>query len=436
MNKHKTGDARAASYQAKKRKKTRLPPAAAACLLLSLFFAISCAGHESEIAVIKTNSSEFAAYAELFNMEQDEWKVAVVFSENPAEELLASAADADIVAGPWIKGEKTRSRLIPLTYLFNERKLDGNVFYRSLLELGNARGQQFSLPVSFNLPALVFSRENTSHMSEGSLINFAEMQELSKSFNEMENGAYTRMGFSPRWDAEFLYIAAQMMGASFQESESAFSWDEENLRDAIIFLRDWETGINTSAQAAEDFKFKYLYIPLERAAASGRILLAHVYSNELFTGSQDRLGYLDFRWPAHNGQIPVKDEIVYLGINRGAKNRTAAEAFVSWFFKEETQQKIMEYIRKVGMLDNSFGVAGGFSSLKSVNERVFPLYYPDLLGKIPDEDMLKLPEILPNDWEEAREEILLPFLSEITAAEDTASVPSLLERIERRERSR
>ncbi len=417
---------------------SKAPPTAFSvvfCLLIPLFFAVSCANHGNPIVVIKTNRSEFAAYAELFNKEQDTWKAMVVFSENPAEELLSPGMDADIVAGPWIKGEKTRSKLIPLTYLFNERKLDGSIFYRSLLELGNTRGTQFSLPVSFNLPALIFSQEHRALMREDPLIDFAEIQELSKSFNEMENGAYTRMAFSPRWDAEFLYTTTQMMNADFHESENIFSWNEKNLRDAIIFLRNWESEINTSAAAVEDFKFKYLYIPLERAATGGRILFAQTYTNELFSGTTDNLRQLDFRWPAHNRKIPMKDEIIYLGICRGTKNRAAAEAFVSWFFSVETQQRIMEYSREVGMLDNSFGIANGFSSIKSVNERIFPLYYPDLLGKMPEEDQLKIPEILPNDWEEIRQEILLPFLSEIIAAEDAASVPSLSERIERREKT-
>lgn len=409
---------------------------AAACILFLLFSAASCGKQESKIVVIKTNRSEFAAYVELFNRDQDTWKAAVVFSENPAEELLAGGQDADIVAGPWIKGEKTRSKLVPLTYLFNERKLDGTIFYRSLLELGNIRGTQFSLPVSFNLPAIIFSRENAALMGDEALITFAEIKGLSHSFNETEGGVYTRMAFSPSWESEFLYIAAQMMNADFRESDARFSWNEENLNYAINFLKDWEKDINTSAAAAEDFRFKYLYVPLEVATAGGRILFAQRYTDELFTSGADSLRQLDFRWPAHGGLIPLKDEIVYLGICRGAKNIAGAEVFVSWFFKEETQRRILEYSREIGLMDNSFGVANGFSALKSVNERIFPLYYPELLGKMPDESQMKIPEILPNDWEELRQEILLPFLSEITAAEDASSVLALDERVERWNMSR
>ena len=402
-------------------------------LLTALFS--SCDAPGGRIAVIKTNRPEFAAYAELFNMENDKWKVAVVYSENPAEELLLKRVDADIVAGPWIKGEKTRSRLLPLTYLFNEMRLAGSLFYRSLLELGNIRGTQFSLPVSFNLPALIFFRENRSSLSDDTLITLEEIKELSRAFNEGEGDVYTRMAFSPRWNTEFLYIAAQMMNADFREADTSLSWNEENLAGAIAFLRDWETSINTSAEAAEDFKFKYLYVPFERAAAGGRILFSQVYTDELFSGSQNKMRQIDFRWPCHNGMIPLKDEIVYLGIYREARNKAAAEAFVEWFFKEETQQRLLEYSKDVGLLKNTFGVAGGFSALKGVNEMSFPLYYPELLGKMPKEEELKIPEILPNDWETLRQEIILPYLSEITAAPAGTDVLALNERLERIERA-
>ena len=418
------------------RKKARQPFALIAALMPLLCLFASCEAQGSKVAVIKTNRPEFAAYAELFNMEQERWKAAVVYSENPAEELLHSSTDADIVAGPWIKGETTRSKLLPLTYLFNEQRLDGSLFYRSLLELGNIRGAQFSLPVSFNLPALIFFRENRSLLSDDTLITFEEIQELSRSFNEESGGVYTRMAFSPRWEHEFLYIAAQMMNADFREQDASLSWNEKNLDNAIAFLREWEESINTSSAAAEDFKFKYLYVPLERAAASGRILFAQTYTDSLFSGGEDKLRQIDFRWLARDGMVPLKDEVIYLGIYREARNKAAAEAFVEWFFNEATQQRLLEYSSGVGLLENTFGVAGGFSALKAVNERVFPLYYPELLGKMPEEEKLKIPQILPNDWEALRQEVILPYLAERTATSDDASVRTLEERLERIERAR
>ncbi len=391
---------------------------------------LSCRMGKNPVAIIWTNQSEFAAYAEVFNTEQDEFKIAVEYRENPAEELLSSENLPDIVVGPWIKGEKTRSKLVPLTYLFNERKLDGNVFYRPLLDLGNIRGEQFSLPVSFNIPALIFSREHSLMMPNSFTINFADIQNLSKEFNIYDIGAYTRMAFSPHWEPEFLYLTAQLMNVDFQESTNLFSWNEKNLRDTLIFLSDWETSVNTSVLIAEDFKFKYLYDPPERLVSGGRNLFYHIYTNNLFPGAQDKLQQIDFRWPSHNGLIPLKDEIIYLGICRKSKHKDAANAFVTWFFKEETQMKLLQYSESVGITENSFGISDGFSAIKSVNEKVFPLYYPELLGRTPGENQLKTPHILPNNWEEIKEEIVIPFLAESTSGKPREEVSNLPSRIE------
>ncbi len=403
------------------------------CILLqitAILTLVSCGIGKNEVAIIWTNQSEFAAYAEVFNTEQDEFKIAVEYRKNPAEELLSAEDLPDIVVGPWIKGEKTRSKLVPMTYLFNGRKLDGNIFYRSLLDLGNIRGEQFSLPVSFNMPALIFSREHSLMMPNSFTVSFNDIKNLSKEFNIYENGAYTRMAFSPHWEPDFLYLTAQLMNVSFQESANLFSWNEKNLRDTLIFLSDWERDVNTSVLIAEDFKFKYLYDPPERLVSGGRNLFYHIYSNDLFPGPQDKLKQIDFRWPVHNGQIPLKDEIIYLGICRKANRKDAANAFVTWFFNEETQMKLLQYSASVGLTENSFGISDGFSALKSVNEKIFPLYYPELLGKTPGENQLKTPHILPNNWEELKEEIVIPFLAESTSGIPKEEVESLDSRVQ------
>jgi hypothetical protein len=115
--------------------------------------------------------------------------------------------------------------------------------------------------------------------------------------------------------------------------------------------------------------------------------------------------------------IPVRDDIVYMGICRKAKNLPAAEAFMIWFFKEETQRDLLERSREMGLFDQSFGLSGGFSSLQAVNERAFPLFYPILFGHLPPPDSLSVPRILPNDWDKAKTEVILPFLESAVTAE-------------------
>jgi hypothetical protein len=79
-------------------------------------------------------------------------------------------------------------------------------------------------------------------------------------------------------------------------------------------------------------------------------------------------------------------------------------------------------------MESSFGIAGGFSAIKAVNEKLYPLYYPSLLGKMPQADNLKSPGVLPSGWTEIKESIVLPFLLEATgpnpAPDPTASLES------------
>ena len=57
-----------------------------------------------------------------------------------------------------------------------------------------------------------------------------------------------------------------------------------------------------------------------------------------------------------------------------------------------------------------FGIAGGFSSLKPITEKVFPQYYPLLLSHLPQNSILKTPLILPANWETLKREIIFPYL--------------------------
>ena len=83
-----------------------------------------------------------------------------------------------------------------------------------------------------------------------------------------------------------------------------------------------------------------------------------------------------------------------------------------------------------------FGIAGGFSSLKPITEKVFPQYYPLLLAHLPQNSTLKTPLILPNNWETLKTEIIFPYLLEATIySENKKEEPSLEKRIKEWENS-
>ncbi len=387
----------------------------AACIALCVFFMlISCKSSEDSIAVIWTNSTEFISYAEAFNNAQSEHKIVISYKKNPADALLHEEELPDIVIAPWLKGDKTRGKFANLNSLLSDDKLKPESFYTSLLELGNTDNKQFLLPVCFNLPAIIFSAAEKNLVLNNFTLSLEEMSVLSQKYNKKEGAEYVRMGFSPRWDMNFLYAAMQGFGAGFEETEQSFSWDTGNLEQLIDLTRNWSKTVNTSTESEDTFKFKYLYDPPHKLITNNRCLFWYLPSDKFFSLPAEQLEALDYRWMSCGGKTPLHDTIIYAGLCKKAKNKAAAKAFFLWFFTTATQQALLERGHTQNMITPSFGLAGGFSSIRDVTETVFPVYYKLLLKRLPQMNTFLSPNILPNNWEQIKKEIIFPFMEEET----------------------
>jgi hypothetical protein len=217
------------------------------------------------------------------------------------------------------------------------------------------------------------------------------------------------MGFSPSWDDDFLFVSAALFGASFREA-APLEWDEVALERALAYIEAWIRESNTGIQAEDDFTFKYFYDPPAKLAANGRILFFYMSSSDLFTLPQERRANLDFRWIAGEETIPISEDMAYLGIYRHTRAKKAAEAFMGWFFREDTQRLFLEEAKDKRVNETRFGIANGFSALRTVTEQVFPQFYPSLLGRMPPGSFLSPPNILPRSWTAMKEQVILPYL--------------------------
>jgi len=388
----------------------------------------SCKNAEDSIAVIWTDRIDCIAYCEAFNSVQDRYKIAVSYKENPADALTRTSEVPDIVIGPWLRGDAARVKFIKIDDLLSEKKINPAVFYPSLLKLGNVEGRQYLLPVSFNLPTVIFSASQKNAIKTNFTLSLEEMQELSAAYNKKSGTEYTKMGFSPRWDTNFLYVTAQGLNVSFEETKTLFSWDDRTLQDVISYTRRWSNEVNTDAASEDEFKFKYLYDPPYTLITSGRCLFWYLPSNELFSLNHEKLKLLDYRWMNYNGRTPLQDDLIYAGICKKARNKAAARAFFLWFFNEESQKKMIERSQADNMIVPSFGLAGGFSSLRNVTENIFPVYYPLLLKHLPQTDDFSVPHILPHNWELLKKEIIFPYLKDQTQPSGAAEKPVTLSR--------
>jgi hypothetical protein len=370
----------------------------------------SCGFFEPTTAILWTDRPEFAFYAEFFNSGQTQYKIEVRYFASPAEKLTDTREYPDIVVGSWLKSASTRNLFLPLDRLFKDELIEETAFYPRLLSLGRIEDKQYLLPVSFNIPALVFAPENGVLLSNFFTITPEEIKGISKEYNIIENnGAFSRMGFSPAWNDEFLFVITTLFNTSFREA-SPIAWNPGALELAVDYINHWIADANTDIDGVDDFMFKYFYDPPAKLVISGRILFTYMMSSEFFTLPPERRANLDFRWIAERDTIPLSEETVYYGIYRNGKAKKAASAFTGWFFQEETQRIFLEACKQNRMSETLFGIGNGFSAMQTVTEQIFPLFYPGLLGHIPPEAFLSPPNILPRNWITLKQRVILPYL--------------------------
>lgn len=408
--------------------KNSLVAVLAASLFISLF--TGCAKKTEKRIVIWTSNSEFAPYVELYN-ETHNQKAVLVYKENPAASLppLSDELQPDIITGPWLRNDKTSHNFRSLNFLFDRQFITSNSFYYSLLKSGASSGVQYLLPVSFNLPVVIFSSANESKVSDKYTITLDEMQNAGKSFNRQDKrGRYTNIGFAPQSNEEFLYKVVSVKGAAFKEGKNhTFAWNKDGLSSSLAYLNDWITKCNTSTEIESDFVYKYLSVTDDKRVTSGRTLFAYTTSDKLFQLSNEQLSKVDFRWLKQDDSIPVEDHMIMMGISRNVKNMNGASDFISWFYSIETQKAILERKNNMNLEINTFGIAGGFSSVKEVNERLLPVYYTTLLSNIPQAGTLKVPEKKPAQWELYKNKVVMPYLKEVISSSPDKKITTLSE---------
>ena len=396
-----------------------------ACVILfTLILLGSC---DLKTAEIWTDRPEFALYGEYFNVVQSKYRVNVKYVEFPIEAIKRGDCP-NLIAASWLKNSSTGNNFKSLDRLFSAKGLSRSTFYQRILAAGRIDRTQYLIPVSFNIPALVFLKDRANLLSNHFTIDFDEVKTLSKSFNSMNRDVYTRMGFSPLWSDDFLLISAMLSGVSFREANPLI-WDEAALERSMIFINNWTNEINTNNQAEDDFTFKYFFEPPDRLIQSGRIFFSYMESEDFFILSEDRRNHIDYRWIIDQNRIPVTDDTFYLGIPKRSGFSGTAKAFIQWFFKIENQRTLLEYSRANRINENIFGICGGFSALSPVTEQIYPLFYPELLGRMPPSEYFLVSNVLPGNWVILRERIVLPYLHDRARKSDASDIYPLEKRL-------
>jgi hypothetical protein len=236
------------------------------------------------------------------------------------------------------------------------------------------------------------------------------------------------MGFSPLWSDDFLFVTAALFHASFREA-APLAWDADAVSKAMAFVYDWTHEVNTDNQAEEDFRFKYFFEPMTRLIQSNRILFTSMDSAAFFTLNEDARNNLDFRWIADENIIYLSEGMVFMGQPKKSKSPKAANAFMYWFFRPDTQRSLLEISRLNRMDESVFGISSGFSALRDVTEQIYPRFYPDLLGRMIPAVYLTPENMLPDNWAVLKRRIILPYLHDRARSPESEEVYPLERRL-------
>ncbi|MCL2481140.1 MAG: hypothetical protein FWF38_05470 [Spirochaetaceae bacterium] len=377
------------------------------CIIFITLFLIKNYGPGSYKVVLWTDNPEFISYVEMFNSKHDKLKIEPVYKKDPAKALIKTRRYPDIVVSSYLNSPQVIDNFKKINSLFRKDKIDKNSFYKELLSKGVKGGKQLVLPVSFNMPALMFRRGDVSHNISNFVLTYENVIEISKTFNENKKKGIS--AFSPRWNSNMLYYTAVMSNADFRASgHRSVSYNMNGIEESLKATRAFINDINGGIEKDKLFEEKHLYKPAENLINEQRIFFAYTDLRDFYATGQQKRERLNFRWLSKDNKIPVCDDIIYAGIPKSASNKKGAEIFLIWLFDYHTQENIMEAGKSKRI--RSFGISSGFSSLRTVNEQVFPKHYPLLVGHIPPHNMLVFPSSLPVEWEALKASIIKKWL--------------------------
>jgi len=367
---------------------------------------------------------EVAAYLELYNSADREYRVAMELVDSVADALVQRDDHPDLVIGSFLRNQTSFPLFTDLEPVL--RRIGSTHFYGILLEAGVSEETQSLLPVSFNLPGIMFlASPDNSSLAEFAL-SMPEIRTAGEEFNRQREERYVRMGFSPRWNNSFLYTAARLFNVEFHEQEERYAqWDSRALTNAVSFLRDWTETTNGGLEPEDNFTEQYLYDPPYELLRRERIRFSFIDSREFFAFTEQQRDAVSIRWLHRDEHVPIREGITMAGIPREAQNEPGARDFLSWFYTPRVQEQLLNML--VSKQLETFGIADGFSAFPEINELTFPDVYPSLLGHVPPERMLVAPRTLPKNWGGIQEDVVRPWIEE--AVTNGADQTQLEERI-------
>jgi ABC-type glycerol-3-phosphate transport system substrate-binding protein len=376
-----------------------------------------------------TNKEEILPFVEEFNNSHTDMKIEATFMQTLSEDFETMQNKPDVIFYSLPEIVAYEHVFESLNGVLSDAGIEKDDVYRGLLKSGQYRDAQKFLPFSFDIPIIVFRKQN-EEIRDNFSVSLAELRKLTASSTVVQKNTLKGLGFSPLWNQEFPFYTAMLFGTDFRvTADNILVWDENALSSSIEYLRSWITESAGSYNREREFSKKYVYEPMYKLIQdnkSGFFRIGYYFSttSEYFAVPQEQRKNLDFRWLTYNNKVAVPERLLVFAIPTGAKNSGGAHTFLNWVFSPSIQERMINisHVNNYG----TFGIANGFSIIKPINEHYLPEEYPLLIGLMPPEEYLVFPNPLPRNWDKVKKEIILPWLVDEIAK--TGGISSLKEK--------
>ena len=389
-------------------------------IILSALFLTGCPfAKPDQRIVLWTDRPEFAAYAQAFNSAQKEYVVEVVYKDSPASALKGKKVGRwDVAIGPFLNSVSLNDTFMPLESLFSDGTVSKPRFYQKALEKGIAGGHQLLLPFSFNVPVFIFQGGRIKQEFDSFALTPDNFSAICLDFNNAKS-RHAKSAFSPLWNPESLFFFSILSPGLCSQFETGSEVRQQDVENGISYVRKLIEDLDGGISAEASFREKYLYKnPLELLDSS-HIFFWYSDVGSFYTLPADRRQNLDFRYYLNGGgKVAACEDMLWLGIPKKGGNTMGAVAFIKWLFNPEVQQDLILRAREMDI--RSFGLAGGFSAMRTVNEDALPQLYPFVTTFIPQDDYLAFPDPCPTDWYTFKDGALLPYLLQECSSDETS----------------
>ena len=393
------------------------------CLLLLILLIPLLAGcpfeKPDQRVVLWTDRPEFAAYAQAFNSAQNEFVVEVVYKASPASALKGKKVGRwDVAIGPFLNSVSLHDTFMPLEPLFSDGTVSKPRFYQNALEKGKKDNHQLLLPVAFNLPAFIFQSGKIKSEFDSFALTAGNFEAICLDFNKAKS-RHAKSAFSPLWNPESVFFLSILSPGIFSQFETEAEINQQDVEDGLYQVRQMIETLDGGLKSESHFRDKYLYKnPLE-LIESGHIFFWYGDVGSFYSMPAENRRNVDFRYYLNvDGKTAVCEDMLWLGIPKKGGNTKGAVTFIQWLMNPEVQQDLILKAKEMDI--RSFGLAGGFSALKTVNSEVLPQLYPFINSFIPQEDYLAFPAPCPVDWYAFKSGAIIPYLMQECSSEETS----------------